>query len=258
MDIARSLKDAESALRDFIERLLVKQYGEQWMKQSGLKREQLERWEENRRESESMESPSLSKESLIQFATIDELYDLLEKNWEGDFQAAFSDLETMKTYLKLIKNFRDPDLHRRELFIYQKHLLLGIAGEIRTRIAAFRSVLELGKDGFPRIEYIKDNYGNVWTPVKPNKLKTGLSLRAGDTLEFVVQATDPHDAPIEFRLHGQKWQNGNIMLLEITEGNIQRELNVHIMIRSTRKHHAYPLGYDDRVSFQYQVLPKDE
>jgi hypothetical protein len=81
-------------------------------------------------------------------------------------------------------------------------------------------------------------------------------IHPGTTLEFIVQASDPEEKPLEFKIHGQKWQSGNILFFEVADKHVQKQAQINITIRSSRKFHAYPLGYDDRVVFEYQIIPK--
>jgi len=64
--------------------------------------------------------------------------------------------------------------------------------------------------------------------------------------------------PIEYKIHGNKWQSGNILFFDVGEKHIKKEAQINITIRSGRKYHAYPLGYDDRIVFEYQILPKSK
>lgn len=60
--------------------------------------------------------------------------------------------------------YRDPDAHRRELLPHQQNLVLGIAGDIRSRLVRWRSRRERVDDCFPRIESARDSLGNLWIP----------------------------------------------------------------------------------------------
>ena len=254
MDISRSVKDAEIALRDFVDMVMCRKFGDHWT-ETKLDGKILQRLRQLKAEAESEPTAVVSEERLIYYAPLHQLLKIAGDFWESDFQLALGDLDKIKTYIKILEQYHTDHNIKRELFIYQKHLLMGVSGEIKTRLAAYRSLMETGREGFPRIEYVKDNFGNLWTPGKPIKIKTGQTLRVNDTLEFIVEATDPLEEPLEYRIHGYKWQSGNILLLDLTPQHVMRELLVHITIRSNRKQHAYPLGYDDRVSFQYQILP---
>lgn len=254
MEIFKALKQAENSLRDFIQYCLINRFGRNWIEDSGLEEKKIQQWRQRQAEN-STNFPRRSPENLIHFAPFDDLPELVEMFWDSDLSSAFGDKTVLLTYLKIMSQYRHPDLHRRELFIYQKHLLLGITGEIKAKISAYRSFREIGKTGFPRIDFVKDNLGNKWAPGDPMHVRTGMTIHSGDQLEFVVEASDPEELPIEYRIHGEKWQPGNILIFNVQEQHVQKNAHVNITIRSTRKFHAYPLGYDDRVVFLYQVLP---
>jgi hypothetical protein len=258
MEIARSIKDAENALRDYIEYILERNLGKEWVEKCGISSGRSDIWRERKAQSEVDQAPNAGEERLIYYVPFEDLYELLTTNWVGDFQATFTDRERLITFLRIIEQYRHPDFQRRELFIHQKHLILGVTGEIQAKIIAYRSLLEVGKEGYPRIEYIKDSLGNIWVPGKPRRIKTNLTLHPGMTVEFIVQANDPDEMPIEYKIHGQKWQSGNILIFEVADKHVQKQAQINITIRSSRKFHAYPLGYDDRVVFEYQILPQEK
>lgn len=258
MEITRAIKDAETALRDFLEYILERNHGENWPEHCGLPPEKIQIWKERKAQAEAEATPISAPEKLMYHAPFEDLSEVITENWSGDLQPIFPDLDRTTTYLRILESYRNPDNHLRELFIHEKHLLLGITGEIRAQITAFRSLLELGKQGFPRIEYVKDDLGNVWVPGKPRRVKTNLTLRPGDTIEFIVKASDPEEMPLEYKIHGEKWQTGNILLFEIGDKHIKKQAQISITIRSSRKFHAFPLGYDDRVVFEYQIVPRSK
>ncbi len=255
MEIGQSIRDAENALRDFVEYSLERQYGSRWTDECGIAAAKVDSWRERKSQAELDSPPNAGEEKLIYHAAFEDIAELISLNWVGDFQTAFGDREKLITYLKILESYRHPDLQRREFFVYQKHLVLGITGELRAKITAFRSLLEVGKEGYPRIEYIKDSLGNLWVPGKPKRVKTNLTLNPGMSVEYIVQAHDPEGLPLEYKMHGNKWQAGNILFLEVGAKHIQKQAQISITIRSPRKFHAYPLGYDDRVVFEYQIIP---
>ena len=153
-----------------------------------------------------------------------------------------------------MSDYRDPDSLRRELFVHQKHLLLGISGDIRNRIVTWRSQQEVGGT-YSRIEVVRDNIGNNWTPGDPRRVRTENKLIVGDTLEFIITASDPEESEIKYRCHHGKWQANNIVILNVDNTMVGKQSLFHLMVKGNRKHHAYPMGFDDRVSFDYEVVP---
>ena len=72
----------------------------------------------------------------------------------------------MDVWLSELEKLRDPEARRRELLPHQKHLAIGISGEIRNRLIRYRSKQETSEDYYPRIESVRDSLGNIWTPEK--------------------------------------------------------------------------------------------
>jgi hypothetical protein len=106
---------------------------------------------------------------------------------------------------------------------------------------------------------VRDNLGNVWVPGNSANI-TGDRLCVGDTLEFVVSATDPLGEPLSYRLYRVygadpiQWQEDNVLRKDITADDVRRDFKVIVYIRSPRPYHARGT-WDDDVLFQYEVLP---
>jgi len=256
MDVRQILLDTESTLRDFIEVILEQQSGPDWIRQSGLPPERIEYLESQRETFETNRISMQEENRLINYTNFIDLKRILQRNWAGDFELAFGDFNTLDVYLTTLHRYYDPDAHNRSLLTHQKHLILGISGFLRNRIIVYRSWKEGDKKGFPKIESVRDNLGNLWIPGKPKKIRTGLSLQTGDVLEFVVSAKDPEEMDLEYRIFPGKWSSSNVLLIELSDKHISAQSIFHIGIRSKRKYHAFPLGYDDRVTFEYEVHPK--
>lgn len=198
IDITQTLKDAENALRDFISSILMKKFGEEWINQCGIPPERIGQWKERKAVEEKRQKFGTVEERLIYYADFYDLKTILHKNWEGEFKDALGTWKNIDVWLDELGRLRDPDAHRRELLAHQKHLALGIAGEIRTRLVRYRSKKETSEDYYPRIESVRDNYGNIWTIGSSNPLITKTRLRPGDIIELVITASDPRDEELEY------------------------------------------------------------
>jgi hypothetical protein len=256
LDVTQALKDAENTLRDFIGLTLRSKFGNDWEEKCGVTETRLTHWKERKATEEKRQETGVVEERLIYYADFYDLKTILEKHW-SDFSPALGDWKTMKVWLNELEKLRDPDAHRRELLPHQKHLILGIAGEIRTRLIRYRSKQETSEDYYPRIESVRDSLGNIWTPER-SSLTNATLLRPGDTIEYVVTATDPLGDELEYHGHfdGEvfTWQSSNIVTLVVTNDHVGKIRHFNIRIRSKREYHAY--GYaDDQVTFTYEILP---
>jgi hypothetical protein len=264
MDVTQALHDAENALRDFIAAELGRVLGVGWEEQSGVSLERVAKWRE-RKDAEAKRQPSgVVDERLIYYADFYDLKTILKKHWQDVFSEALGEWKTLEVYLSELEKLRDPDAHRRELLPHQKHLVLGISGEIRTRVVRYRSKRETSADCFPRIESARDSLGNIWVPSGSDwavkVVTTNMTLRPGDSIDFVVSARDPEDLPLEYGIRHEAldriaWQASESFSVALTEKHIASNCDISLYIRAPRSYHASAL-YDDRVTFFYTVLPR--
>lgn len=260
MDITQAMKDTENALRDFITEVLSQQYGENWVQKCGVTDDRMKVWQQ-RKENEHYRHESCAvEERLIYYSDFYDLQTILAKNWQH-FASAFGDLKTFRVLLSQLEKFRDPDAHRRELMLHQKHLALGICGEIRNKIIQYRSKQETEKDYYPRIESIRDSLGNVWMPYSNYgvSLFTGLRLRVGDAISFQVAAFDPLGEQLLYKVEvGHRlyldWQKESEFDVILASEHVQSRLHVSIDVKSEREYHAHGF-YDDTADFVYDLLP---
>jgi hypothetical protein len=261
VDISQVLRDAENALRDFVAFKLQKSLGDNWVEQCGVPQERIDKWKERKQIEEKKQAAGVVEERLIYYADFYDLKTILKYRWSQDFSKVFGEWKEMDVWLSTLEDLRDPEAHRRELLPHQKHLAVGIAGEIRTKIVRHRSK-DISVDSyFARIESARDNHGNLFTAGDSTRVHTGIILHPGDDLEFVITASDPYGQKIEYKLRDTgdyDWQESNEFALKITPDDIGRDFQVHLLIRSERDYHAYDSSldrYDDEVVFFYTVLP---
>ena len=203
MDSTGSLRDVENSLRDFIESVLAKKYGQDWINKSGVSEDRINNWKTRKAdEHKKLHGAGKAEDRLIYYSDFYDLKTIIEKKWNDceDFRSAFNDSKEIKLFLSILDKYRNTDAHRRELLSHQKHLIVGISGEVRNRIIIYRSQMENNDDKyFPKFESIRDNFGNTWTPNSPYAIETNLTLRPGDELEFTIHAKDPEDKELMYR-----------------------------------------------------------
>lgn len=259
MDVTHALKSAENSLRDFIIDVLSRKLGRNWENISGVTAERIEKWRERKSIEAKNNAAVAIEDRLIYYADFYDIYTILDKNWNGEIKHALGDKKEIDIFLKQLDKFRNSDAHRRELFPHQKALVIGISGEIRTRIIRYRNKMENIEDFFPKLESIRDNLGNSWIPGKPKVINTNSILKVGDTLEFVVAATDPEGLELTYHINpGGKKTTDNNLIYEVTNDNIGKESRLTIGMSSPREYHAVAgNACDDWVTFIYSVLPNN-
>lgn len=261
---SQALKDVENALRNFISMVLRKKFGENWIDNCGVSQERISKWKERREEERKRRKTGAIEERLIYYSDFFDLKEIILNNRDGEIGKALSKKKEIELFMNILNNFRDADAHRRDFFPHQKHLILGLSGEIKSRLIKYRSKQETGEDFFPRIESVKDNLGNTYESIEegPQVCLTENNLRPGDKLEFIVTATDPKGDDLEYCIHyyldpvsQRKWGKKNILEFEIQKKHISSSAYIQIIIKSKREYHAR-VNTDDDVSFQYCVLPE--
>jgi hypothetical protein len=239
---------------------LSEKLGADWADNCGVSSERVQIWQARKAEEEKRQKFGTVEERLIYYADFYDLKTILKKNWEGEFSEAFGDWKIIEVWLDELGRLRDPDAHRRELLPHQKHLAVGIVGEIRTRIVRYRSKQETSEDYFPRIESIRDNYGNIYAYKSMPMILTNTILSHNDIIEFVITASDPLDGDLEYGIalggliSNAIWQKENIFIVNILEKHIGKNFGIYLYIRSPRKFRAHG-SHDDSISFVYDVLP---
>lgn len=262
MDVTQALRDTENALREFIAATLERSLGRGWLDSCGVTPERIAKWRERKSEEQRRQEAGVVDERLLYYADFYDLKTILKKHWEGDFSEALGKWKRFEVLFEELARYRDPDAHRRELLPHQQSLVLGIAGDIRSRLVRWHSGRETMDDCFSRIESARDSLGNLWIPSIASRavnFDTGTTLRPGDKIDFVVTASDPEDLPVEYRLkdvgnNTSEWQASGVFSLEVTEAHIGT-MFIDLQIRSPRSYHA-GVGYDHSVLFHYSVLPR--
>ena len=262
MDVTQALKDTENLLRDFIAFILSNNFGSDWEQKCGITEDRLDVWMNRKKVEDKRQEAGVRDERLIYYADFYDLKTIFKKHWNL-FSNALGDFKTCEVWLSELEKLRDPDAHRRELLPHQKHLILGICGELRTKIARFRSSQNSSEAYYPRIEFAADNLGNSWKIGENKTVYTDMTLKPGDFLEYIVTASDPFGEPILFKYTAgesviymsEKWTSHNSFTFVVTEKHVGKSFYVPIYLKSSRKYHAYRDSYDDEISFCYEVLP---
>ena len=238
------MKEIENSLRDFISTILFNKFGEGWIELCGVSAERLKKWTDRAEGEKKRQKFGTIENRLIYYADFYDIKTILKKNW-GLFADALGEWKIIEVWLDELEKLRNPDAHRRELLPHQKQLAAGIAGEIRTRIIRYRSKMETPEDYFPRIENVRDNFGNVWSAGQLQRtIYTKLILHPGDFIEYVITAADPLGQDLKYGISQNpgpntiKYQKSNTVTYVVKRGDIGRLFHLYLCIISYRRYHA--------------------
>ena len=253
------LKLLENSVRDVIALVLSKKFGADWINSLRITSERIQKWRE-RKEAEETRLRGVPLETrLIYYADFYDLSNIIDKHWDDDLRDVFQDKKNTMFFLKEAEKFRDPHAHRRELFDYQKHLIKGISGEIRTRIMMYRGKGENPDNYFPVIEAANDSIGNgVTNPGYARIVVSEKVMRVGDSVEIICYSSDPMGGELLYSIAKQRmgfiWRKENKSTVTFKREDIGRICDIHVYVKSDRRFHAYG-EFDEYVSFRYVVIP---
>lgn len=186
---------------------------------------------------------------------------ILEKSWDR-FSSALGKKKHIDSYLSKISGFRNPTMHARTLLPFETHLVLGISGELRNRMAIFRNEREESSIYYPVVDSIIDNFGHTHDGVTNAITQTRVRLEVGDTVTFNCRATDPEGRELHWVLinnahHGQKSEaTGNEVSLSYTfaRDDVGETAPLLITLRSGGEFHRHS-DSDATAMFHYAVNP---
>ena len=262
MDTKDSINAVEVVLRDLIEKTLGEQFGSDWIEQSGVTPERIEGWRRRKAEEAKRRDGTVLEEGILQFSDFTDLKVIIEKHW-ALFKSCFGERKTFDVYMSRLEDFRNPEMHSRALLPFETALVEGITGEIRNKVTLFQSGTDDLDRHFPRIEQVRDSFGNTasGTGWMDRTNDTGLVLHPGDTVIFECSSWDPAGLVPTWRMSRRLGetieQEGSQTTFrwDIEESEIAGLVVVRFTLTSPRPYHRE--GSDDGdVSLQYKVLPR--
>jgi hypothetical protein len=259
-DLSQSISAAENALRELIDGVLTESIGQNWLPASGLSPERQDSASARRDEEARRRSPVQPHSVLIDYLELSDLATIVDKQW--DRRPAFAKVLGRKARFKAdmerLIQFRNPQMHGRDLVPYEAHLAHGISGEIRARVTKWRTERTDEQRFFPRIERVTDSFGQVATR---SNVPRGKVLKPGDIVEFRCEAFDPHGAPIDWawrvlrtnaELH---WFEGSSFTWTVDPAEVG-VVDLRVQILSRRNFHLHE-DMDDLIDFSYLVIPPE-
>jgi len=263
MGASEDITSAENVLRDLVESILGAALGSDWLEGSGLTAERLDRMRGRLATETSSRPGGAVEQRLIYYSDLPDLKTIIDKNWER-FKPCLGDKKACDVNLDRLDDFRTAEMHGRQLLPFELDLTAGISGEIRNKVTIFRSERGPSREYFPRIEYVRDSFGNVRHGHGGafEDAETGLIFHPGDEIAFDCHAWDPDNIPFTWSALASGWRRvleesaspEFVWRVEISDISVPCTLTVYL--ESTRSYHRRPT-FDDAVTFSYTVLPRD-
>jgi hypothetical protein len=265
-DAFDALSAAENALREVIEQTLRDAFGETWLEMSGLTTERISSCESKRDEERKRREGAIPDNRILAYSEFHDLTTIINKHWSL-FKDCFGDKKQTDTYLGRLSDFRISTMHTRPLLPFERSLVVGMSGEIRNKVAIFRS--KGGGSGdpelFPRIERVTDSFGNAKegkssggvAVFKPDVLTT---VRPGETVGLECEGWDPEGCELLWRIQiagrPRAVAKGQTVRFrwEVQAVDIQEVTGLIVTLTAERSYHRYD-AYDDVTQLQYKVRP---
>lgn len=137
--VKECILDAEQNLRDLLSTLLTNKYGPEWEISSGgwTERERLALVNRLADEQRKLPHQQLSTR-LLDYSNLLDLKALLERHWDI-FGSVFISKDQTLVMLDRLNTLRNPEIHGRPgIQLHQRHLILGICGELLLAVYAWR------------------------------------------------------------------------------------------------------------------------
>lgn len=261
MEPSAAVAVVEQDLRSLIEIVLGELPGDEWLTKSGLTQERLVKIAETRKAATKKRGGGAIDTSLVRYTNLFDLGEIVAKNWER-FKPVFENKKKFEVYFERLEAFRNALAHSRELLPFEHDLLAGISGEIRNSITIYRSTMGPSEEYYPRIESVRDSFGNEWVPGGLG-VYTNLVLEVGQKVEFLCRGWDPQGRAITWvaeqaTVGRPVWSTAigtdASLVVEIRDDHVGEDLDVAIVLTGTGKYHRHS-NYDDTASFRYAVRP---
>lgn len=257
---ADAITTAENTLRELISSVLLNADGPDWIETSGLSADRLHRMRDRLKEEAARRQGTVVDGRLLFYADLTDLKTIIGKRWDS-FKPCLADKRATDVYLDRLVDLRTAQMHGRELLPFERQLADGISGEFRNRVTLYRSGTGPSREFFPRIEFVRDSFGNTahGHPSPDSYIQTGLILHPDDTVVFECQAWDPEAIDYSWKVIIQSPSpeidfTGPSYVWNVVHTDISESQSLIFYLTSNRSYHRFST-YDDAVSLGYRVLP---
>lgn len=265
MEPSAAIAIIEADLRRLTRAALEGDLGVDWLALS-LSGEKLADLKSRQREEQARRAPAEVPVDLLAYTHLYELRAIIGKKWEA-FSLALGKKREFDVLIDIVEDYRNAPAHSRELLPFERSLLEGIAGLLRTRVVAHMSTLGPDSKHYPVMETIRDNYGNEPTRLVPDltmPIDTRLTLTVGTVLTFHARGWDAQGRDLTWKV-GRSFYTpraaaaGTEVDLQytVTESDVGAALFVRIYLESAGRFHRHG-DFDHEVAFMYRVDPPEE
>ncbi|WP_146079068.1 hypothetical protein [Pseudoclavibacter sp. RFBA6] len=209
----------------------------------------------------------------LEYSEFYELITILSKDWEpvsGALGKKSSTLPLLETFERL----RNTVGHSRQLLPFEEELLSGIAGLIRNRVVINLSTSDPVGEYYPRIESVRDGFGNSIEPMSADVRDvelagikdTGLVVRPGDVVHFTCVGVDPQGRKLNWEVSVssggvERGVSESGMPFEFEWTVLEKDISefttvTFVMSASGAKYHRAG-SHDHRAFFAYKARPSD-
>lgn len=261
----------ERALRQLMTYEYSKEYGQEWLNRV-TSDEQRMKWAE-RHDAEVRRRPGvlLGTEIGLEYSELYQLLEIAGKHW-APLSAALGKQKSIMPLLEHFERVRNTASHSRDLVVFERELMSGIAGEIRNKVTLHMTTQDPAGDFYPRIESVIDSFGtaiDIWPEINEiaGSAQPFTVLHPGDTVTIRGTATDPQDRSLAWRMEinhkrtvdERVEESGATVELQwlVTEEDIVETatLEIYMSVDGATYHRAH--GFDHRAYILYRVRPFD-
>ncbi|RRJ85584.1 hypothetical protein EG850_12750 [Gulosibacter macacae] len=258
----------ERALRHLMAVEYGRAYGKGWL-QRVTSAEQREKWEQ-KREDEQRRRPGVFISPVVglEYSETYELVEIAKAHW-GPLADALGRQKRVLPLLETFERIRNTASHSRDLVVFEREMMSGIAGEIRNKVTLHMTTQDPAGDYYPRIEMVADSFGTAINLVAEMRELAGSAqphtvLHPGDIVTFRCSGVDPLKRQIEWSLRSTRREFQRLvadsdeiveLTWEVQEQDIVESVAAEIFMAVAGASYHRANGFDHRAYIEYRVRP---
>lgn len=209
--------------------------------------------------------PARVPTGLLAYTHLRELRTCLDALSWSVFAPALGKKAAFEVLLDRVERYRNSVAHSRQLLPYEKALLEGIAGVIRTGVTIHRSTVDQDNQHYPLIEMVRDSFGNDTSDIdlssSLNWVVTKLRVQVGDVITFEVSGWDAQGRELTWELRqvmgpildSVTGEDARLTWI-VSDSDVGIHRNIRIQLKSSGQFHRCG-QHDQSVHFTYTVDP---